>query len=48
MPLQDALVVIDPTGRIIEINDAFTAVLGYGADASSLCPAVPVVARLDH
>jgi anti-anti-sigma factor len=30
--LQDGLFVIDSTGRVVEINDAFTEVLGYGQD----------------
>ena len=39
--LQDALVVVDPAGRIVEINDAFSAVLGYGAEALSYAPPYP-------
>ena len=39
--LQDALVVADGAGRIVEVNQAFTDILGYGADGLPYSPPYP-------
>src|SRR4051794_875835 len=39
--LEDALMVVDPGGRVVEINDAFREVLGYGTEGLPYAPPYP-------
>ena len=43
--LQEGFFVADHTGAIVEINDAFADITGYGADGSAVPAAVPVGGR---